>query len=101
MHDSIDRRRIQLRKCAATVFENSRSIYMSKNLSDIKVGDFVLRWLTDILTPMRLEVMKVTANRIICRGGWEFDSETGAEIDEALGWGPDAATGSFIRPYGE
>jgi len=74
---------------------------VSKSLSDIKVGDFVLRWLTDIPTPMRLEVKSVTANRIVCRGGWEFDPVTGAEIDEALGWGPDTATGSFIRSDGE
>jgi hypothetical protein len=40
----------------------------------------------------------VTANRIVCSGGWEFDLKTGAEIDEALGWGPDTSTGSFIRP---
>jgi hypothetical protein len=74
---------------------------MSKNLSDIKVGEFVLRWLTDIPTPMRLEVVSVSANRIVCRGGWEFDPKTGAEIDETLGWGPEVATGSFIRLEGE
>lgn len=50
---------------------------------------------------MRLEVKSVTANRIVGCGGWEFDPETGAEIDEALGWGPHTATGSFIRAEGE
>jgi hypothetical protein len=70
---------------------------MSKQLSDIKAGDFVLRWLPDVPAPMRLMVVTVTANRIVCSGGWEFDPKTGAEIDEALGWGPDTSTGSFIR----
>ena len=35
---------------------------------------------------MRLKVTQLTAYRIIC-GGWEFDRQTGAEIDEDLGWG--------------
>jgi len=74
---------------------------VSEQMSNIKAGDFVLRWLSDVPTPMRLEVMSVTADRIVCSGGWEFDPKTGAEIDEALGWGPDTATGSFIRPDGE
>ena len=64
----------------------------------VKAGDFVLRWLSGVPTPMRLEVMSVTAERICCAGGWEFDPKTGAEIDKALGWGPDTVTGSFIRP---
>ncbi|HZR19084.1 MAG TPA: hypothetical protein VFE51_17485 [Verrucomicrobiae bacterium] len=71
---------------------------MSKQLFDIKAGDLVLRWLPDLPAPMRLKVVTVTANRIVCSGGWEFDPKTGAEIDEALGWGPDTITGSFIRP---
>ena len=70
---------------------------MSEQLSNIKAGDFVLRWLSGVSTPMRLEVVIVTADRIVCSGGWEFDLKTGAEIDEALGWGPDTITGSFIR----
>lgn len=82
------------------VLDNFQTIAMSRNLSDTKVGDFVLRWLAGIPTPMRLKVVSVTANLIICYGGWEFDRKTGAEIDEDLGWGPDVATGSFITPDG-
>ena len=36
---------------------------------------------------MRLKVTQLTADRIIC-GAWEFDRQTGAEIDEDLGSGP-------------
>jgi hypothetical protein len=71
---------------------------MSKQLSDIKAGDFVLRWLADLPEPMRLKVVSVTADRIVCSGGWEFDRKTAAEIDETLGWGSDNVTGSFIIP---
>jgi hypothetical protein len=44
---------------------------------------------------MRLRVTTVTEDRVIC-GPWEFDRETGAEIDDFLGWGP-TVTGSYIR----
>ena len=71
---------------------------MSKSLAEIAVGDFVSRWLRKALIPMRLKVSEVTADRIICAGGWEFDRQTGAEIDEELGWGPGRVTGSFIEP---
>ena len=46
---------------------------------------------------MRFKVTQLTADRIIC-GGWEFDRQTGAEIDEDLGWGPGGVTGSFLEP---
>ena len=46
---------------------------------------------------MRLKVTQLTADRIIC-GGWEFDRQSGAEIDEDLGWGPSGVTGSFLEP---
>ena len=61
---------------------------MSKRLAEIAVGDFVSRWLGDAPIPMRLKVSEVTADRIICAGVWEFDRQTGAEIDEDLGWYP-------------
>jgi hypothetical protein len=69
---------------------------MSKLLSGTVVGDTVLRWLGGMAEPMRLRVTAVTEHRIIC-GPWEFDRATGAEIDDLLGWGPAAATGSIIR----
>ena len=70
---------------------------MSKRLAEIAVGHFVSRWLGDAPIPMRLKVTEVTADRIICAGGWEFDRQTGAEIDEELGWVPGRVTGSFIE----
>jgi len=73
---------------------------MSKKLAEIAVGDFVLRWFGGLPKPMPLKVTQLTADRIIC-GAWEFDRQTGAEIDEDLGWGPDRITGSFIEPEPE
>ena len=70
---------------------------MSKKLAEIAVGDFVLRWFVGIPKPMRLKVTQITADRIIC-GAWEFDRQSGAEIDEDLGWGPGGVTGSFLEP---
>ena len=60
---------------------------MSKRLSELVVGDYVLRWLGGLPQPMRLPVKQVRADRIVCLGGWEFDRKTGAEINEDLGWG--------------
>jgi len=70
---------------------------MSKKLAEIAVGGFVLRWFGGIPKPMRLKVTQLTADRITC-GAWEFDRQTGAEIDEDLGWGPGGVTGSFLEP---
>ena len=61
---------------------------MSKRLSEIAAGDFVLRRFGGVPKPLRLKVTLVTADRIICAGGWEFDRQSGAEIDEDLGWYP-------------
>jgi hypothetical protein len=58
------------------------------------VGDKVLRWLAGIAVPMPFIATEVTDARIIC-GPWEFDRNTGAEIDELLGWGS-KSTGSCI-----
>jgi hypothetical protein len=68
---------------------------MRKPLSSVVVGDTVLRWLSGIGEPLRLRVTTVTEDRVIC-GLWEFDRETGAEIDDFLGWGL-TVTGSYIR----
>ncbi len=66
-----------------------------KTLSDISVGDTVFRFIGSNAAPMLLRVTVVAQTRIIC-GEWQFDKETGAEIDDFLGWGP-ALTGSHIR----
>ena len=39
---------------------------------------------------------QLTADRIIC-GGWEFDRQTGAEIDEDLGWGLGVSPVHFLN----
>lgn len=63
---------------------------------EVTVGDRVRRMLAGKI-PMDLIVEKVTATRIICAGGWEFDRETGAEVDDYLDWGPPPKfTGSYI-----
>jgi hypothetical protein len=60
---------------------------------NVIVGETVKRLLSG-LVEMDLKVTEVTEDRIHC-GDWEFDRETGAEIDEQLGWGPEY-TGSYI-----
>jgi len=57
-----------------------------------KVGDFVIRNMAGII--MKLKVSEITNDLIKC-GPWEFDRQTGAEIDEDLGW-DNNRTGSFI-----
>jgi hypothetical protein len=61
----------------------------------MKIGDTVIRMLGDV--PMKLRVTEITEERIIC-GPWQFDRQTGAEVDEDLGWGPPPLyTGSYIK----
>ena len=74
---------------------------MAKKLSELKPGDKVYRWLPGCSAPMPMTVKSITANRIVCVGGWEFDRATGAEVDEELGWGPGGITGSYIEPNDE
>ena len=46
---------------------------------------------------MQMTVEKVENGVISCKGGWTFDVETGAEIDDELRWGPKwGATGSML-----
>jgi hypothetical protein len=71
---------------------------MTKKLSEVGPGDRVLRYLAGCSTPLHLRVKSITASHIVCVGGWEFDRETGAEVDPELGWGPDGITGSYIEP---
>lgn len=67
-----------------------------KNLKDKKVGDIVTRLLGGI--PMKLKVTEVDDKFIYCGPkdvGWKFDRNTGAEVDEELGWGNEG-TGSYL-----
>jgi len=58
----------------------------------MKVGDTVFRKIGDMV--MELKVSAITDRYIIC-GPWKFDKETGAEIDEDLGWNK-TASGSYL-----
>jgi hypothetical protein len=66
----------------------------------VKVGDRVTRLLAGSI-PMRLVVTHVDDRFIYCGGpgGWKFDLDTGDEVDEEIGWGPQfGLTGSFLLP---
>ena len=68
--------------------------------TEFKVGDTVERVLAGEIG-MKLKVTKVTDTTIEC-GAWTFDKETGAEIDDELGWGaPPKGTGSYLRDEGK
>lgn len=43
----------------------------------------------------QLKITEITADKIVC-GDWEFDKNTGAEIDEELGWNNER-TGSYLE----
>lgn len=61
----------------------------------MNVGDTVTRMLAGTI-PMTLRVSAITDTRIFC-GPWEFDRETGAEVDDGLNWGPPPKqTGSYL-----
>ena len=63
------------------------SKYEQTAFRDSGPGIFLRRF-GGVPKPLRLKVTLVTADRIICAGDWEFDRQTGAEIDEDLGRGP-------------
>lgn len=64
---------------------------------DVKAGDKVTRLLAGSI-PMELQVVSVDDRLIHCGPfGWTFCRDTGAEVDECLGWGaPPLQTGSFL-----
>lgn len=68
------------------------------NLKYVRVGDTVRRQIADSAKlVMKLEVTRITDSVIEC-GPFVFDRATGAEIDEALHWGPSyGQTGSMIQ----
>lgn len=77
-----------------------------EELATLKVGDFVERSLGGTV-PMKMKVIGIN-ERIICVNileegdidfgptDWEFHRETGAEIDEDLGWDGITITGSYL-----
>lgn len=67
-------------------------------LADAAVGRWAVRMLAGSI-PMKLKVTAVTDTEVHC-GGWYFDRETGAEIDDDLGWGPQyGVSGSHIDHF--
>jgi hypothetical protein len=65
---------------------------MPMNTPGAKVGHFAIRNMVGII--MKLRITEITDSRIIC-DGWEFDRETGAELDDDLGWTREY-TGSYL-----
>ena len=77
-----------------------------EELQSLKVGDFVERALGGTVL-MKMKVVDIT-DRIVCinipkkgepdfgPADWEFHKETGAEIDEDLGWDGVNITGSYL-----
>lgn len=68
----------------------------------IAVGDVVVRILGG--APMALLVTNIDEDLIHCGGpaGWTFDRNSGWEVDEEIGWGPNfGVTGSYLLPPGE
>ncbi len=63
-------------------------------LDSLKPGDVVTRMLAGVM-PIELVVQSVSDTIIDC--GWTFHKETGAEIDEDLGWDGITTTGSYIK----
>jgi hypothetical protein len=70
-------------------------------LHALKAGETVTRLLGGSI-PMRLVVTEIDERFIYCGrpgAGWMFDRDTGIEVDEELGWGPQfGITGSFLVP---
>jgi hypothetical protein len=70
----------------------------------VGVGDTVTRLIGGSI-PMVLVVTRVDERFIYCGDegvGCKFDRESGFEVDEEIGWGPQfGLTGSFLVPAGE
>lgn len=73
-------------------------------LSSLKVGDKVTRLLSSANIPMAQTIWKIENNLIFTENhmikgeaGWQFSLETGAEIDEELGWDGVKKTGSVLE----
>ena len=60
----------------------------------LKPGDKIVRLIAGSV-PMTMVVDRIESNLIHMHGGWTFDVNTGAEVDEDLGWGNEH-TGSFL-----
>ena len=70
---------------------------LGKNCRAVAVGDVITRVMAETVR-MQLRVTSVDDTLIHC-GLWTFDRDTGAEVDEDLGWGPDTYTGSVIASW--
>ena len=66
-----------------------------KLLSSLRQGDKVKRFMDgDVM--MELTITNLKGGLIIC-GDWTFDSNSGSEIDDFLGWDGNHS-GSWIEP---
>jgi hypothetical protein len=70
---------------------------MVSPFANVEVGDKLVRLLGGQL-PMRVTVECIDVALIHCAGGWRFSRETGAEIDEDIGWDGFRVTGSYLLP---
>ncbi|HYK95253.1 MAG TPA: hypothetical protein VE011_05205 [Candidatus Dormibacteraeota bacterium] len=68
-----------------------------RSFRDVSVGDSVTRLLGGSIA-MALVVTSVDDSFIYCgEDGWKFDRDSGVEVDEEIGWGPQfGITGSFL-----
>lgn len=64
------------------------------NVNDkFSVGDTVTRVMTGTNRPLRVSLID---DEFYHCGPWKFDKQTGAEVDEALGW-TKHLTGSYLK----
>jgi hypothetical protein len=68
-----------------------------RSFREVTVGDSVTRLLGGSMA-MALVVTAVDDRFIYCgEDGWKFDRDSGVEVDEEIGWGPQfGLTGSFL-----
>lgn len=64
-------------------------------LSNLKINDKVIRMFSGNVK-MPMIVTKITDTQIHC-GLWQFDKNTGGEIDLELGWDGITTTGSILK----
>jgi len=70
-----------------TFVETPEKFRFMKELEGVKVGDTIVRLMSNQELELELVVTEVEDTQVIC-GSWVFDIATGAEIDEGLDWGP-------------
>lgn len=80
-------------------------VLKTKSFVEAKVGDKVTRMVAGTLA-VPMTVVEIKGDLLVCSADdspqgifWEFDINTGMEVDESLEWGPKfRATGSILVP---